>query len=152
MIMNFKQRETTFKLRIKMNHIKYIVKEGYFSYHAVVICELSTASTVSLSQLICSGLERIFVILIYASNLQLALVRWSIFRTGLCLLCWVSTRRCNHVMLQLESGHLGSMMTSRRRGKIVGKLKGERLWTASRLPEDLDALKLKRSYAIHVMN
>ena len=43
MIMNFKQRETTFKLRIKMNHIKYIVKEGYFSYHAVVICELSTA-------------------------------------------------------------------------------------------------------------
>ena len=26
-----------------MNRIKYIVKEGYFSYHAVVICELSTA-------------------------------------------------------------------------------------------------------------
>lgn len=77
-----------------MNHIKYIVKEGYFSYHAVVICELSTArskqeflstqSTVSLSQLICSGLERIFVILIYVLNLHLALVRWSIFTTGLC--------------------------------------------------------------------
>ena len=43
-------------------------------------------------------------------------------------------------MLQLVSGHLGSMMTSRRRGKIVEKLKGERCWRASRLPEDLDAV------------
>ena len=43
MIMNFKQRETKFKLRIKLNYNRYIVKERYFSYHAaVMICEFST--------------------------------------------------------------------------------------------------------------
>ena len=42
MIMNFKQRETKFKLRIKLNCNRYIVKERCFSYHAAVICELST--------------------------------------------------------------------------------------------------------------
>ena len=43
MIMNVKQRETKFKLRIKLNYNRYIVKERYFSYHEAVICELSTA-------------------------------------------------------------------------------------------------------------
>ena len=157
MIMNLKQRETKFKLRIKLNYNRYIVKERYFSYHAAIICELSTArstarvlstqSTVSLSQLICSSFERTFVIVIYVSTLPLALIRWSIVTTGLCL-CWISTRQCNHFMLQLVSGRLDSMMTSRRRDKILEKLKGERRWRASRQPEDLAAFKVKRKYAI----
>ena len=43
MIMNFKQRETKFKQRIKLNYNRYIVKERYFSYREAVIRELSSA-------------------------------------------------------------------------------------------------------------